>query len=719
MAKLVKVVSLFDAESATRAATSYVAPNYSPKWLYTSANYDGTIEVYFEAVLKISSGSYTAYAELYNGTSQVAEVSTSSTTTTRVRSGDIFSSLSNGVQYNIRLKSSSSSGTATIYAARLIIVQSGTVTKTETIISLGSSSVFTSTTYIEESLKGRWKYIAADWDGITGVYYEVFGSVANASATGYFSSYEAGVGVVTNGEATTGATSDTRTRSGNWSSYLVDGAQYYGAAKTSNASYGARSRSARIIIVQSSFTKTVSYYPVGVYYAQSLAETTFDVKVYYDAQELDVSSAAYYFISTCATASGAGPGNVYLNDGSSDVASVTTTTATRDFYTSSSFSPTDNTEYVFKTSSTGTNVVHLNSAIMALFEISAGGTSYDNSVSLARSLGVANNGLFTGVGSVSLGRSLGVDVSGLLTAAGAVGLGRSLGVDLSGVLTIELTADLARALGVSASGLLTAAGSVGLGRALGVTTNAIFVQVVSLNLARALGVSTSGVLNIGPTLSLGRALSLSDTAGLIGGGSLNLNRIVQVTTTAAGTFGANVALGRGLAVSLLGGLTVEGSLSLARSLGITPGAIFVKLLTLSLGRSLGVSTSGLLTAAGSFSLARQVGISSASQLTAAGSLVLARSQGVNQTAQLVGVASLGLGRALTFVPVGGLTIEASVAIARYLAVALSGAIELPPTIYIDWTLGARSVDWSLLDRSVDWNLYARLLDWTLKDRDNE
>ena len=155
MAQIVKSVELFNEQSQTRANSGYAFINYSCPWLYTSANYDGTVTVYFETVISSSAG--TASAELFDSSStSIVTNTTTNTGLTRVRSADIFGSLVNGRTYRVRLKSTGAGDTATITAARLIIIQSGTITKTETIYTFGSSDTSTNTNYEDDNNKTQY-----------------------------------------------------------------------------------------------------------------------------------------------------------------------------------------------------------------------------------------------------------------------------------------------------------------------------------------------------------------------------------------------------------------------------------------------------------------------------------------------------------------------------------------------------------------------------------
>lgn len=103
---------------------------------------------YFEAVIKTSNASGVTTAGLYqedDATTPYASVTTSSTTYVRVRAS---ASLSNSLNYSVRIKTSDAAYTASIESARIIVEQnpgSGNITDTQTMIELGNNQTTSST----------------------------------------------------------------------------------------------------------------------------------------------------------------------------------------------------------------------------------------------------------------------------------------------------------------------------------------------------------------------------------------------------------------------------------------------------------------------------------------------------------------------------------------------------------------------------------------------
>lgn len=127
---------------------------------WDASKYDGTVTVYFEAVLRSSATTNTATVGLFasgDTTTPVATVTTASLSFyTRVRSSAV--TLTDGTDYTIRTKNSEAGQSMTLNEARVIIVQSSNwpspIAKTETQIELGDIASTTSTTYVIPG-KGR------------------------------------------------------------------------------------------------------------------------------------------------------------------------------------------------------------------------------------------------------------------------------------------------------------------------------------------------------------------------------------------------------------------------------------------------------------------------------------------------------------------------------------------------------------------------------------
>ena len=178
-----------------------------------TADFDGTVTYYFEASIHNSdtAGSTTAYARLYNRTDGTA-VSGSEVSTTendgypqRLRSGSI--SLSGDKVYTLQLKHSVNTSHTLSYSARIIVVQTGDITKTQIHHELGyemSSSSTSSTNRYEGTMK--FLYESDRYDGTVTIKHAAVLTATSGNTT-YSGLYdETASSVVSNSTASTTST---------------------------------------------------------------------------------------------------------------------------------------------------------------------------------------------------------------------------------------------------------------------------------------------------------------------------------------------------------------------------------------------------------------------------------------------------------------------------------------------------------------------------------
>lgn len=160
-------------------ATDITAPMY---FKYDPANYNGTITAYFEASLKSSGASTTMYAQLYYSTSLSGPWSASSsvfrtgTTTQLVR---VSTTLLSNYYYKVMIFSTSTMNIGTLYSAKLIIQQSGTVTKTHATYLVSRAA----TGFV--NLQGN-TWNPSDWSGTSDLYYHTVDAISTGSTGNYY-----------------------------------------------------------------------------------------------------------------------------------------------------------------------------------------------------------------------------------------------------------------------------------------------------------------------------------------------------------------------------------------------------------------------------------------------------------------------------------------------------------------------------------------------------
>ena len=155
----------------TTASASYVnlSTIYWNWFRYTSANWDGTMAIYLEATLKTTGG--TATVALHNSSDTLvtsSECATTSASYVRVRSSAI--SLTNATDYKVMFKTTA--GTVSIADARIIIQQTGTITKTEAYIPLlKTTSGNSASGSTQVDLNMPTDYTSTNWNGSTIAWY--------------------------------------------------------------------------------------------------------------------------------------------------------------------------------------------------------------------------------------------------------------------------------------------------------------------------------------------------------------------------------------------------------------------------------------------------------------------------------------------------------------------------------------------------------------------
>lgn len=174
MASIVQQISL-SLYKETISATSYTEILYPTYRLWDSSLYDGTVEVYFEATLDPNGATRTTYAALYDEDGNQVEGSEISAyggdynNPILKRSSAI--TLTTGKTYRVRAYRAVGNGV--LYGARLVIKQSGTITKTATYIDFaGDYDTTTGGNYSAVGKSSKWLHDADMYDGVSAIYFE-------------------------------------------------------------------------------------------------------------------------------------------------------------------------------------------------------------------------------------------------------------------------------------------------------------------------------------------------------------------------------------------------------------------------------------------------------------------------------------------------------------------------------------------------------------------
>ena len=342
MATVTKYITLAY-PSSTRTATTYGLGTYFKRFLWEAAAYGGTVEVYFEAVLKSSSAAYTAYAALHSDTGTIVTdsvVSVTGTTTTRVRSTtNLYSILTDSEEYEVRFKSSSTKGTATLYFARLIIIVSGTITALQTDVELQGYGSSLTTSYDDKG-SSFYPHDTTKANGTLTCYFEA--TFYQVSGTAYCALYDTSNNLVSGSEVSSSTTS--RQRSG--AITLSSGTTYKVRSKCSSGGYTVPMIGTIIIKETNSPTATVSF-PIVLATQNTSTSTSYVASsglFYWDESEWTSATKTVYWESTMKSSNASGIAYAQLYTGS-EIAVVSVTGTTLSKIRSSSISPTEHTNH--------------------------------------------------------------------------------------------------------------------------------------------------------------------------------------------------------------------------------------------------------------------------------------------------------------------------------------------------------------------------------------
>jgi hypothetical protein len=241
--------------STTSPSTALPATNDLGLIRYDSDRFTGKT-IYFEAVASCSScsgGNTQATVSLYDSSGNVvtnSPISTNSTTLTRIRSSAITNNLTDDTDYTARVTLDAESGTATLKAARLIIVQSAdTLTNTETQIEIGNNTTTSNTNYEVITAPKLFRYQTTDYAPRPSVYFEASLQSGGVGGTAYavLTSSSDCSSTVSGSEVTIATTTWGRARSASIS--LANDTTYFVCIKTS-AGTTANIANAKIILDQ-------------------------------------------------------------------------------------------------------------------------------------------------------------------------------------------------------------------------------------------------------------------------------------------------------------------------------------------------------------------------------------------------------------------------------------------------------------------------------------
>lgn len=249
--------------NGTGTANTYTEfPAVSTK--LNTADFDGTVSFYFEASLMNNgtAGSQTAYVQLWNHTDGAAVTGGELTTVlgtypSRLRTAAL--TLSGDKVYSVRLKHSNSSGNAVLYASRIIVVQSGAVTKTQIHQEIGYEVGVTSTSATNiPSGVAQFLYEASKYDGSITVRHDAT-LITTASNTATAGIYDVTAASVLSGSEVTKTNDATYTIQSSGNLTLTDGHLYQPTYYVSAGASVLAESSKLVFTITGGFTKYLAY----------------------------------------------------------------------------------------------------------------------------------------------------------------------------------------------------------------------------------------------------------------------------------------------------------------------------------------------------------------------------------------------------------------------------------------------------------------------------
>lgn len=289
--------------------------------------------VYFEAIVKCdgcSGGNDQVIATLYtSGGSAVSNgsISTTSETYTLIRTtNNLLSSLSNDTNYTVRITRDATAGTASIKAARLIVIQSDTaITHTQTHIELGGASTTTNPAYELLPVPKIFKYDAKAYAPTPTVTLEATLRSSDGDGTAY-----ASLSTLSNCSSTV-SNSETSVAGTSWglaaseSISLTDGSTYYVCIKSSSG-HTASIANAHLILTQSTSVgiAAVETYALMINRYSTISDSTYTTQTFPIQFTYGNNTGArfnYYFESVLNTSADTGYARLYNIDDTEEIVS--------------------------------------------------------------------------------------------------------------------------------------------------------------------------------------------------------------------------------------------------------------------------------------------------------------------------------------------------------------------------------------------------------------
>jgi hypothetical protein len=199
----------------------------------------------------------------------------------------------------------------------------------------------------------------------------------------------------------------------------------------------------------------------------------------------------------------------------------------------------------------------------------AGGTTYEGSITLAKSHGITEGAQLDAFNSIALAKAAGVAEGNLMEAVNTLTLGKIHTVTASSLADLLNSIILGRSAGASLANILTAENAVTLAIIKGLTTIGGLNLTDAIALGRLHGVSTANIVTKEEAIALGKVLGLAAAATLDAADGMTLAKALGISIASGAELYNTITLAKSLAAAISGGMTYENSISLAIIFGTT------------------------------------------------------------------------------------------------------------------------------------------------------
>lgn|SRR5574341_228005 len=321
----------------------------------------------------------------------------------------------------------------------------------------------------------------------------------------------------------------------------------------------------------------------------------------------------------------------------------------------------------------GTNTPSGPGVILRLREVS--GTTYEDSMSLARSATISDSAILTLDGLLSMNKIQAASESNIMDISTGITLASSQAVSDGGNLNLDGALSALKVLQINSAGGLSLQDSLSLNRNDALSQSYSLSIESLLTVATALSILQSSNLDANSLLSLPKSLgiSLSTLADLLGFISLSYSKSISEDNIIT-LDGILSNLQKMLGISEIGGTVFEDAISLQKALfiSILSGLAFNSALDIAKSLSISLSSDQLVSA--SITLTDFLGISEQATAELVGNLPVSLSLGIGVNSLATLLSQINLSNTRNISVLSGTNVDVSVLMSKILSIVSNGTI---------------------------------------------